>query len=61
MNYSKLPTGFRAELVQNEKARAKFDSLSEREKHLVADRAKSISTRHEMRSFVRSISDSTGF
>lgn len=61
MNYNKLPSGFKAELIQNEKARAKFDSLTEREKYSVISRAKSIGTRHEMRSFVRSITDSTGF
>ncbi len=61
MNYSQLPSGFKAELFQNEKARTKFDSLSEREKHFVADRARSIGTRHEMKSFVRSLTDSTGF
>ena len=61
MNYNKLPSGFKAELIQNEKARAKFDSLTEREKYFVISRAKSIGTRHEMRSFVRSIVDSTGF
>ena len=61
MNYSKLPSGFKAELFQNEKSRAKFDSMSEQQKHFVIGRAKSISTRHEMKSFVRSLTDSTGF
>ena len=61
MNYSQLPSGFKAELVLNERARAKFDSLGEKEKHLVVSRARSIGTKHEMKSFVRSIVDSTGF
>ena len=61
MHYSQLPSGFRAELLRNEKARAKFDSMSEREKHFITERAESISTRYEMKSFVRSLTDSTGF
>ena len=61
MDYSQLPSGFKMELMQNEKARAKFDSMNEREKYFTLDRARSISTKHEMKSFVRSIADSTGF
>ena len=61
MNYSQLPSGFKAELIRNEKARAKFDSLDEKYQHLVVRRARSIGTRHEMKSFVRSIVDSTSF
>ncbi len=61
MNYSQMPSGFKAELMQNERARAKFDSLDEKEKHFVIGRARSIGTKHEMKSFVRSIVDSTGF
>lgn len=61
MDKNQLPSDFNAELMQNEKARAKFNSLSEAEKRIVAQRAHSINTRHEMKSFVRSIVDSTGF
>ena len=61
MNYSQLPSGFKTQLMQNEKARAKFNSMSERERDFVVDRARAISTRHEMKSFVRSLTDSTGF
>ena len=61
MNYSSLPSGFKAELIQNEKARSKFDSLDEAKQHFVVSRARSIGTKHEMKSFVRSIVDSTGF
>lgn len=61
MNYNQLPSGFKSELLQNEKARSKFDSLGEKEKHFVVARARSIGTKHEMKSFVRSIVDSTGF
>ena len=61
MNNSQLPTGFNMALMQNERARAKFNSLSEKEKQFVVDRAQSIGTRHEMKSFVKSLVDSTGF
>ena len=53
MNYNQLPSGFKSELLQNEKARSKFDSLGEKEKHFVVARARSIGTKHEMKSFVR--------
>ena len=61
MNNRDLPEGFSMALMQNERARAKFNSLSDREQKLVAERSKSISTKHEMKSFVRSLVDSTGF
>lgn len=61
MNNSQLPSGFNMALMQNEKARAKFNSLSETEKQFIVDRAHTIGTKHEMKSFVRSLVDSTGF
>ena len=61
MYYSNLPTDFSTALSQNEKARAKFSSMSEAEKDFIINRAHSITTSHEMKSFVRSLVDSTGF
>lgn len=61
MNNFELPLGFGMALAQNERAMAKFESLSEAEKRAVVERTHSIRTKAEMRSFVRSLTDSTGF
>lgn len=61
MSNLQLPLGFGMALAQNERAMEKFESLSRAQKKIVIERSQSISTKHEMRSFVNSIVDSTGF
>lgn len=61
MNNFELPLGFGMALVQNERAMAKFETLSDAEKRAVIERSHSITTGHEMKSFVKSLIDSTGF
>ncbi len=60
MNNFELPLGFGMALAQNERAMAKFESLSESEKRAVIERTHNIKSKAEMRSFVRSLADSTG-
>lgn len=61
MRNFEVPLSFGIALGQNETAMAKFRSMSEEEKSLVVDRAHSITTQHEMKSFVKSLVDSIGF
>lgn len=61
MKKNQLPSGFNSALMQNEKAMVKFHSLTEKEQQFIVDRAQTISTKHEMKSFVNSLVESTGF
>lgn len=61
MNNFELPLGFGMALAQNERAMAKFESLSEAEKRAVVEKTHSIRSKSEMSSFVNSLTDSTGF
>ncbi len=61
MNNFELPLGFSMALAQNERAMAKFESMTDAEKRAVIERTHSISSKHEMKSFVKSLTDSTGF
>lgn len=61
MREMEVPLGFGIALGQDDRAMKKFSSLTDKEKQLVIDRAHFISTQYEMKSFVRSLVDSTGF
>ncbi|MCM1544673.1 MAG: YdeI/OmpD-associated family protein [Ruminococcus sp.] len=52
MDQIDLPMGFGMALAQNEKAMAKFESLSEQEKRNVIERTHSVKSKKEMRELV---------
>lgn len=47
-----LPMGFGMALAQNEKAMAKFESLSEQEKLSIIEQTHSVTSKKEMRALV---------
>ena len=60
MNNFELPLVFGMALAHNERAMAKFESLSETERKAVIEKTHNIKSKSEMRSFVSSLADSTG-
>lgn len=60
MDHFDLPLGFAMALAQNERAMAKFESLSDAEKRAVVEKTHSVGSKAEMRSLVNSLTDSTG-
>ncbi|MCM1364386.1 MAG: hypothetical protein NC122_04065 [Faecalibacterium sp.] len=52
MEQFELPLGFGMALAQNERAMAKFESLSEQEKKAVIERTHSVTSKKEMRALV---------
>lgn len=52
MESFELPLGFGMALAQNEKAMAKFESLSEHEKMSIIERTHSVTSKKEMRALV---------
>lgn len=52
-----LPMGFGMALAQNEQAMKKFEALTEEEKQAVVQKAHNVSSKREMQSLVKSLTD----
>lgn len=52
-----LPMGFGMALAQNEQAMKKFEALTEEEKQAVVQKAHTVSSKREMQSLVKSLTD----
>lgn len=54
-----LPLGLGMAFAQNERAMAKFESMSDSDKRAFVERSHSISSKSEMNALVNSLTDST--
>lgn len=54
-----LPMGFGMALAQNEQAMKKFEALTEEEKQAVVQKTHTVSSKREMQSLVKSLTDDT--
>ena len=52
-----LPMGFGIALAQNEQAMKKFEALTEEEKQAVVQKTHTVSSKREMQSLVKSLTD----
>lgn len=52
-----LPMGFGMALAQNEQAMKKFEALTEEEKQAVVQKTHTVSSKREMKSLVKSLTD----
>lgn len=52
-----LPMGFGMTLAQNEQAMKKFEALTEEEKQAVVQKTHTVSSKREMQSLVKSLTD----
>ncbi len=52
-----LPMGFGMALAQNEQAMKKFEALTEEEKQAVVQKTHTVSSKREMQSLVKSLTD----
>lgn len=52
-----LPMGFGMALAQNEQAMKKFEALTEEEKQAVVQKTHTVSSKREMHSLVKSLTD----
>lgn len=59
MSEIELPLGFGMALAQNERAMAKFESLSESEKQAVLARTHSVTSKQEMQTLVSGLVNGT--
>lgn len=59
MSEIELPLGFGMALAQNERAMAKFESLSESEKQAVLARTHSVTSKQEMQALVSGLVNGT--
>lgn len=59
MNRNDLPVGFGMALMQNERAMAKFHSMSESERKAILEKTHGINSKAEMRRLVESLVDNT--
>lgn len=55
-----LPLGLGMAFAQNERAMAKFESMSDSDKRSFIERSHSVSSKSEMDALVNSLTDSTG-
>lgn len=55
-----LPLGLGMAFAQNERAMAKFESMSDSDKRAFVEKSHSVSSRSEMDTLVNSLTDSTG-
>ncbi len=55
-----LPLGLGMAFAQNERAMAKFESMSDADKRAFVERSHNVSSRTEMDALVNSLTDSTG-